>query len=275
MSRHRTNFSRVEMLREIMVRNGDAQKPLWAAEIGWNTLPEDFPGYPTYGRVSPEQQAQYATEAYQRAQREWPWMGVMNYWFLRRPSDAERDQAMYYFRLLEPDFVETPAYAALSSLANTTPSMQMGYHQEDHWALDYVGTWQQAQDPDAVLGGVAIGQGGDKLRFLFEGTDLALVLGDTAQLGQIDIVLDGRQVNPAVAWAAPAASEAIPLTIAHHLSDEPHEVQITVREGTVALDSLIVWRRAAPWPLWLAGAVVVASLGMALLVRYMRSKGRD
>ena len=66
-SRDRANFSRVQLLREIMVRHGDAGKPIWAAEVGWNALPEDFVGEPRYGRVTLEQQARYAAEAYQRA----------------------------------------------------------------------------------------------------------------------------------------------------------------------------------------------------------------
>ncbi|HEX7588925.1 MAG TPA: cellulase family glycosylhydrolase, partial [Anaerolineae bacterium] len=33
----RTNFSRPILVREIMVKNGDADKPIWAMEVGWNT----------------------------------------------------------------------------------------------------------------------------------------------------------------------------------------------------------------------------------------------
>jgi hypothetical protein len=83
------NFSRAQLIREIMVRHGDADKPVWATEVGWNSVPQSFSAFPSYGRVTEERQAIYAVEAYRRAEKEWPWMGVMNYWFFRRPSDAE------------------------------------------------------------------------------------------------------------------------------------------------------------------------------------------
>ncbi|HUW94806.1 MAG TPA: hypothetical protein VMW58_03395, partial [Anaerolineae bacterium] len=99
---NRANFSRVLLIRELMVRNGDAHKPIWASEVGWNALPRGFDSFPYFGRVSEELQAEYSAGAYRRAQAEWPWMGVMNYWFFKRPSDHEKDQAFYYFRMMEP-----------------------------------------------------------------------------------------------------------------------------------------------------------------------------
>lgn len=105
------NYPHVVLLRDAMVANGDDEKPIWISEAGWNTVPEDLDD--PYGRVTDEEQARYAVQAYQRAQREWPWVGVVNYWFLKRPSDAEIDQPWYYFRLMEPDFTPKPAWDAL------------------------------------------------------------------------------------------------------------------------------------------------------------------
>ncbi|MBM4431973.1 MAG: hypothetical protein FJ026_16735, partial [Chloroflexi bacterium] len=134
-----TNFSRPMLIRDIMVRNGDGDKPLWATEVGWNAVPPDFPAFPMFGRVTLWQQARYATEAYQRAQEEWPWMGVLNYWFFKRATDTETDQVFYYFRMVEPDFTPLPVYAAMKEYANQPPRVYMGYHQETHWALNWVG----------------------------------------------------------------------------------------------------------------------------------------
>jgi hypothetical protein len=72
-----------------------------------------------FGRVNDEQQARYAVEAYQRALEEWPWADVINYWFFKRPSDLEKDQPMYYFRLLEPDFTPTLAWYSLAEYASS------------------------------------------------------------------------------------------------------------------------------------------------------------
>lgn len=123
------NYPHHMLLRDIMVRNGDAHKPIWLSEMGWNTVPEGIE--PRFGRVTEEQQARYGVEAYHRAQEEWPWIGVINYWFFKWFRDSERDQAFYYFRLLEPDFTPLPAFTAVSQYAtaeqNVAPVADWGY----------------------------------------------------------------------------------------------------------------------------------------------------
>jgi hypothetical protein len=112
------NFSRPLYIRDIMVKNGDEVKPIWISEMNWNALPLDHPAYPGYGRVTEEQQARYVVEAYKRAQAEWPWVGVVNFWFFKRPDDSEKDQAWYYFRMVEPDFTPLPVYDAVKEYAS-------------------------------------------------------------------------------------------------------------------------------------------------------------
>lgn len=115
------NYPHNLFLRDIMVRHGDAAKPIWISEMGWNTAPEDV--RPDFGRVTEEQQARYAVEGYRRAQEEWPWVGVNSYWFLKRPADWEIDQAWYYFRMLEPDFTPLPVYDAVAAYATADPDL--------------------------------------------------------------------------------------------------------------------------------------------------------
>jgi hypothetical protein len=55
--------------------------------------------------------------AYDRIRREWPWVGVAFTWFFKRATDAEKDQAMYYFRLVDPDFTPMPVYEAIKAYA--------------------------------------------------------------------------------------------------------------------------------------------------------------
>ena len=107
------NYPHNLFLRDIMVRHGDGNKPIWISEVGWNAVPEGIA--PNFGRVTEEQQARYAVEAYQRAQEQWPWLGVNSYWFFKRPADYERDQAWYYFRMMEPDFTPLPVYDAIAA----------------------------------------------------------------------------------------------------------------------------------------------------------------
>ncbi|MAT97891.1 MAG: hypothetical protein CL608_12165 [Anaerolineaceae bacterium] len=106
------NYPHNLYLRDVMVRHGDADKPIWISEMGWNVVPEQIEA--RFGRVTPEQQARFAVEAYERAQAEWPWVGVINYWFLKRKDDSEQDQSFYYFRLMDSDFTPQPVYTALA-----------------------------------------------------------------------------------------------------------------------------------------------------------------
>ena len=101
--------------RDIMVRQGDAEKPIWVSEMGWNTVPEPLPPY--FGRVTEAQQARYTVEGFERARAEWPWMGVVNVWFFKRVSDEELSQPFYYFRMMEPDFTPLPVWTAVAQYA--------------------------------------------------------------------------------------------------------------------------------------------------------------
>ncbi|MEJ2368182.1 MAG: C1 family peptidase [Acidobacteriota bacterium] len=187
------NFSRPLYLREIMVENGDAHKPIWITEMNWNAPPADLPDK-AYGYVTPEQQAQYAVLAYQRAQQEWPWVGVVNTWFFKRATDAERDQAMYYFRLVEPDFTPTPVYEALKRFMHSAEAQVLypGVYQEDHWALIYDGSWAARSDPSAELGSYRYAEAPESgVTFSFSGTDLWIKMGPGPG-GTFSYLLDGE-----------------------------------------------------------------------------------
>ncbi len=121
------NYPHNLYLRDVMVRHGDADKPIWISEMGWNVVPEGMEA--RFGRVTPEQQARFAVEAYERAQAEWPWVGVINTWFLKRKDDTELDQSFYYFRLLDADFTPQPVYEALADTLPQAaePELQPGW----------------------------------------------------------------------------------------------------------------------------------------------------
>jgi hypothetical protein len=266
---NRANFSRVMLIRELMVRNGDAQKAIWASEVGWNALPGDFEGFPYYGRVSEELQAQYSASAYERAQREWPWMGVMNYWFFKRASDHEKDQAFYYFRMMEPDFYAYPVYEAVKEQATSPPVLGLGYHQEDHWALRYEGSWEEVKDDRAVLGAYrATDQAGDALSFTFWGTDLSLVPVRDMDMARLQISLDGRQTILDLHSAGLEYQAEVP--VATCLPEGEHQVRLTVAElpdgkSKVAIDGIIV-RRSPAFLLGRSVAFLVSVLVVTALV---------
>ncbi len=135
------NYARSLFIRDLMVTNGDADKAIWFSEAAWNPVgedgvPRDLRDYERYGVVTAEQAARYMPLAYQRAAEEWPWLGVINYWFFRRPDDAEADQSYYYFRMVEPDWRPLPIYDSMRAhIADYEPALPPGRHQAEHWAI--------------------------------------------------------------------------------------------------------------------------------------------
>lgn len=104
------NYPHNLYLRDVMVAHGDAHKPIWISELGWNVVPDGMPQ--NFGQVTEEQQARYTVEAYERIQTEWPWVEVGMTWFFKEAGE-DRSQAKYYFRLMDPDFTPLPVYEAL------------------------------------------------------------------------------------------------------------------------------------------------------------------
>ena len=114
------NFGRPQFVRDLMVANGDAHKPIWISEMGWDAVPDDVPDK-RFGQVTPEQQARYEPLAYQRALQEWPWVGVINTWYFKRATDEwiREGKPEAYFRLADPDFTLQPVYYSLKAYMTT------------------------------------------------------------------------------------------------------------------------------------------------------------
>lgn len=247
------NYSRPEYIRDLMIQNGDGNKAIWASEIGWNSTPDDI--FAQYGRASEEVRGTYLVEAFERQQHEWPWMGVTTVWFFKRSDDSEANQAQFYFQLVRPDFTPLPAWDAMSLyMHNLDPVLHRGYHQEDHWVLRQgSGTdthWQLTPNPDAVFEQVAQGQPNDTLSFGVVGHSLSLVVVPTEGVLTVTVgntthtltlrdgqVLENDRVISQTATDVGKSVLHIPLGT---LSADPTAVLLTVTEGTVALDGVIV-----------------------------------
>ena len=94
-------FRRVEDLRAVMVKNGDASKQVWLLEFGW-TSDQVHPAY-SWHAVSEEQKAAYIVEAYRWALDHWrPWIGVMTLWNLPAP-DWRPEREEYWWSIANPD----------------------------------------------------------------------------------------------------------------------------------------------------------------------------
>jgi hypothetical protein len=112
------NFRRVELQRAIMERYGDAGKPIWINEYGWNSAPASFADeLLTWERVSERRQADYTVRGIAWAREHWPWLGVVNVWYFRQVGDIPPERAAYYFALVDPEFNPRPVYEALRQAA--------------------------------------------------------------------------------------------------------------------------------------------------------------
>ena len=116
------NFRRVEFVRDLMVEFGLRNKPVWFNEYGWNASPADMnPAKLVWRRVSEETQAEWTVEGVRYALAQWPWAGVFNLWFFRKPLGAlTPDESEYYFRMVEPDFTPRLVYRAVQRAATGT-----------------------------------------------------------------------------------------------------------------------------------------------------------
>lgn len=117
------NFRRVELLRDIMVQNGDSNRPIWLNEYAWNaspeTLSEEEKNY--WRHVTEQQQAEWTVEGVQYARKNWPWAGVISIWYFRQVGDVPPDKAEYYFRMVNPDFTTVLIYDAVKNDASQYP----------------------------------------------------------------------------------------------------------------------------------------------------------
>jgi hypothetical protein len=270
------NFSRPMLLREIMVRNGDSSKSIWISELGWNALPPDFPTEPRYGRVNDQQQARYTVRGLQRIRQEWPWVGVVNLWYLRQPGNWQPSQQEYYFRMVDPDFTIHPVYDAVAAYIGGATTLERGYRQDNTSNLTYTGGWTVKTDSRASAGSYHLSQAtGAAISFTFSGTDLDMVTRKGPDAGAFLVSIDempasdqqlprdaaGMAVldlySPDETWQA-----VVPL--AHGLTDGPHRVTLTASgrrspastDGGAVIDGFIVDRRPGfPLPLLLTGAI--------------------
>ncbi len=97
------NFRRAELMRAIMVENGDGAKHAMITEGGWND-------HPRWTRaVHPAQRIDYTLRAYEIANVEWPWLDALCVWVFRFPWDQKSYQDYYTF--VRTDFEPKPFYS--------------------------------------------------------------------------------------------------------------------------------------------------------------------
>ena len=104
------NFSRTELLRQLLVEAGYADMPLYITEGGWN----DHPRWTK--AVQPSQRAAFTTRAYEKVLEAWPWCRATVLWAFRYPRPANTFQD--YFTFVTTDFTPKPIYFAVQRYAS-------------------------------------------------------------------------------------------------------------------------------------------------------------
>ena len=102
------NFRRAELIREVMVANGDTDKPTFITESGWNDNPRWTQA------VRPSQRIAYTLSAFRIAEG-WDWADTLCLWIFRHPTprNTHRDN----FTLVTPFFQVKPIYYAIQAYA--------------------------------------------------------------------------------------------------------------------------------------------------------------
>lgn len=104
----RLNFARAEQLYMVMSRRGDAHKPVYITEGGWNDSPRwSF-------AVKPYQRVEYTIGAYKLAEQ-WPWCKAVTLWMFRLSTPAHTYFDNYTF--LTPDFIPKAIYLEVQEYA--------------------------------------------------------------------------------------------------------------------------------------------------------------
>jgi polysaccharide biosynthesis protein PslG len=267
------NVGRNQYIRDIMVKNGDPEKSIWISEAAWNPVPDspEISNRLTFGQVTLEQAAQYMPLYYQRAREEWPWIGVINYWYFTQPSDVNKGASWYYFRMAEPDYSpEKPFYTTLPVYESMKAyieaqmlTLYQGVHQlENHHAVLYRGEAQivkadGAQFSDALET--------NTLEFVMQGTEARL----RWQGGTIRVFCNGELITT----FEETPGEWHSTTLYRELLPQTQTIRIE-SDTPVVLDSItIVDGRFVKWyPFAVVGVIAAGMLLYAILIGIRSNK---
>lgn len=282
------NMRRVELVRDIMVRHGDAQKPVWIAEFGWNAAPASFPPERLpWRRVDEAAQADY-TERGLRWLLQQDWIGVVNVWYLRQVGDIPVTDASYYFRLIDTEFTPRPAYYRVATLGEELRTAGVGRHEETSPAVTTQGSWALRRLPGASGGSEVVSQRpGDTVRFDFYGTAVGIVHHVGPRQGRLLVSLDGEPVRglprdgQGRSYLDLYSENAgrVETSLAQGLRLRRHTLELTVAaeadqralDREVILDGFIVDAETSPAAFYQALVALGAGLGLLLLSRSRRS----
>jgi hypothetical protein len=245
-------MSRAILVRELVVREGDGAKPIWATHFGWES------GESSAGNISASTQAAYVVAGLQRARAEWPWAGLLFQWGLLPGADLDGGTPAGR-ALLQSDgaptslLTELGAFAAADDTAPTglAPVAAHQYVWEGNWDLQHLGadTYRTTSEVDA------------RFRLRFDGTGVIARARLSQDAGDVAVTIDDRPVDVSL---AAFQAENVDIPLARRLPDGTHEISMRLSApGELTLGGLII-ERSIPmqWPILL----LLASGGLLLFV---------
>lgn len=270
------NFQRVVLLRRIMEKNGDADKPVWINEYGWNAAPSDFTADKlTWQRVSEQTQAEYTVRGLQLALREWDWVGVICVWYLRQVGSMKPDSAEYYFRMVDTDFTPRLVYRALKG-ETSQPAAGAGYFDETTPSVRAGPGWQYEIANQASGGQVLVtDKSGGSTSFAFQGTGLDIVSAREPGAGMLWVTIDGQPANGLprdksghayIDLSSPTSRWQVQTPVATNLLPGQHLVQVEAAQpgGRVTVDAFVVQNKPTARLPILALGMGFVTLGIAV-----------
>lgn len=258
------NFRRPELLRQIMVAQGDGDKAVWITAWGWWTAVEGGIADSPWGRVSLQQRAGYVQTGWNWVQERWPWAGAMAWAeYMLNPTDNP----------LRQGFVQRNAAGQLTQLGNSLNALEpaqvagIGSWPVTTFLINYaLAQWR--------LSPLAADPAGEsaELTLRWQGEALALRLQRGPYWGVIRVWIDGK---PAAALPKDKEGNAYLLlydpenkvaTVPLLRKAEPgiHELRLQVSGGwgQWPLRNFIIldqpWPR--PWPFWPLTGLLLAIL---------------
>ena len=233
------NFSRPILLREVMGDFGDTHKAIWAGNWGWNSLPDDWQGNPSiWGATTRNEQAAATLAGLNRAQLEWPWVGML---FLENwQPDALEDDPRWGFAVAGTETaVSIQSHLAQQNTAIAQPGFYLA--SSDDPAQEFQGNWEFSPEFGADISETPDDMPGDRVTLTFWGTDAGLRVRRANYRARLYVTIDGQPANAlpqdnrgsTLVLTAPDETEDYVVTewVAHDLTPGPHVMEIEAFRG--------------------------------------------
>lgn len=250
------NWNRAALVREVMVRNGDAATAVWATAFGAQGEGAD------------------AAVLVHQSRNHWPWLGPM-VWAAWAPTGAHDEYA-----LADGAGHTGSVWDALSEIAGAEAVAWPGSYGADHPSGQYQGNWR------VTPAGADIGGSGDRLAISFCGTRLDLTVRRGEYRAFLRVTVDGLPANALPRDADGRAYVVLydPLggldtvTVAQGLAEGEHRAEIEADRGwgQWAIAGWAVIREArqgAPWMPGFLAVLAVLALGATGIAAWPRREG--